>query len=186
MKTKRKLVPTCVATGGSKSVSDIGGSDMSETVSVVSGGTYAVGDDECSIRELDCGPGSSVNMPELPGHSGVEDSGISSMRSTAESASNVVTNPCLGDRILDTGCTDTVSTSPEANPDIGSSSFSRETGSIGIRRMMIKKSASYHLISDIRSVTDMVSVFAEVVLAAVVVKGEDAPLECAGNQFYGF
>ncbi|GKE73909.1 hypothetical protein Tco_1535950, partial [Tanacetum coccineum] len=37
--------------------------------------------------------------------------------------------------------------------------------------------ASYNLISDIGSVTDIVSVVTQVVVAAVVVKGEDAPLE---------
>ncbi|GKA63480.1 hypothetical protein Tco_0763086 [Tanacetum coccineum] len=38
--------------------------------------------------------------------------------------------------------------------------------------------ASYNLISDIGSVTDIVSVVTQVVVAVVVVKGEDAPLEC--------
>ncbi|GKB65445.1 hypothetical protein Tco_0921631 [Tanacetum coccineum] len=38
--------------------------------------------------------------------------------------------------------------------------------------------ASYNLISDIGSVTYIVSVVTQVVVAVVVVKGEDAPLEC--------
>nr|GEW26629.1 hypothetical protein [Tanacetum cinerariifolium] len=82
-------------------------------------GTGVVGHQKFSIRELHCGSGSSVSMPELSGYSCVVDSGVSLMRSNAESASNVVTSSCLGDRILDTSCTDTVSTSLEADPGIG-------------------------------------------------------------------
>ncbi|GJX08153.1 hypothetical protein Tco_0196085 [Tanacetum coccineum] len=116
----RSLVPKCVAMGESRPVSDIGGFDIPETVSVVSGGTYTVRDDVISKRQciqrsdfnpLDCGPGSSVSMPELPGYSCIVDSGVSSMRSNAESASYVITSSCLGDRILDTDCI--------ADPDIG-------------------------------------------------------------------
>ncbi|GJR97021.1 putative reverse transcriptase domain-containing protein [Tanacetum coccineum] len=110
----RLLVPKCVAMGESRPISDIGGFDIPETVSVVSGGTYNVRDDVMSKRQciqrsdfnpLDCGPGSSVSMPELPSYSCIVDSGVSSMRSNAEFASYVVTSSCLGDRILDTGCT---------------------------------------------------------------------------------
>ncbi|GKD37761.1 hypothetical protein Tco_1257968 [Tanacetum coccineum] len=111
---ERLLVPKCVAMGESRPISDIGGFDIPETVSVVSGGTYTVRDDVMSKRQciqrsdfnpLDCGPGSSVSMPELPGYSCIVDSGVSSMWSNVESASYVVTSSCLGDRILDTGYT---------------------------------------------------------------------------------
>ncbi|GJW44711.1 hypothetical protein Tco_0073510 [Tanacetum coccineum] len=76
MKTKRKLVAKCVATGGGSPVSNIGSdsvkSDMPDTINVVSRDTYTVNDDVTSkrqcIQQSDCGPvcgfASSVSFNE--------------------------------------------------------------------------------------------------------------------------
>ncbi|GJW17427.1 hypothetical protein Tco_0024863 [Tanacetum coccineum] len=60
----------------------------------------------CPVRDADYVVGCSVSKSELPGHSYVVDSTVSSIETNVELVSNIVTNSSLGDRILNVGMTD--------------------------------------------------------------------------------
>nr|GFB75885.1 hypothetical protein [Tanacetum cinerariifolium] len=111
MKTERKLVRKWVSTDCTRPIPNMGGSnsvtsDVSGSAYVVSGGNRDVEEDGLlkrqrrPVRDADYAVGSSVSKSELPGHSYVVDSTVSSIEPNVELASNIVTNSSLGDRIL--------------------------------------------------------------------------------------
>ncbi|GKD46197.1 hypothetical protein Tco_1270842 [Tanacetum coccineum] len=159
MKTKRKLVPKDVVTGYSRLVSYTEVSDSFDYRHVVGGSSYDVSGNamvkrhcvqqsgfrpttlskigtiehqECSLRGVDSGPGSSLSIPGVSGHACVVNATVwstlvPSIGSYVELALNVVAHFALGDHMYNAGYEASVHNSDLTGPNIAASSFGQQT-----------------------------------------------------------